>query len=110
MKFIGRKRELEVLEEAFQSPESGFIPVYGRRRVGKSEIILQFMKQKQGIYLVGKKARARIQLREFLQEAASLFEEPLLAAVLSDEKFLAGEVDTGYLARFLVSWPAGRAS
>jgi AAA+ ATPase superfamily predicted ATPase len=85
VKFIGRKRELEVLEEAFQSPESGFIPVYGRRRVGKSEIILQFMKQKQGIYLVGKKARARIQLREFLQEAASLFEEPLLAALPADD-------------------------
>lgn len=44
--FIGRRRELEMLEKAYGSPRSSLIPVYGRRRVGKSELILHFMKSK----------------------------------------------------------------
>ena len=35
--FIGRERELQVLAHAWQEPRSAFIPIYGRRRVGKSE-------------------------------------------------------------------------
>ena len=35
MKFIGRRRELESLETAYQT-DGGFVVIYGRRRVGKS--------------------------------------------------------------------------
>ena len=38
--FLGRRKELSVLEDAYLSDQSAFIPVYGRRRVGKSELIL----------------------------------------------------------------------
>ena len=44
MRFVGRKRELRALENAFQSHDSSFIPIYGRRRVGKSELIKNFIK------------------------------------------------------------------
>lgn len=77
--FVGRKAELAVLEESLQARESGFVPIYGRRRVGKSELILQFMGRRPGLYFLGKKAPADLQIREFLQQAASLLEEPLLA-------------------------------
>ena len=50
-KFVGRKKELKVLEKAYTSESSAFIPIYGRRRVGKSELILRFIKDKTGIYL-----------------------------------------------------------
>lgn len=33
---IGRKEELKILREAYESDESRFIAVYGRRRVGKT--------------------------------------------------------------------------
>src|SRR5262249_37734947 len=49
------------------------------RRVGKSELILQFLKGRPGVYFVGKKAPAGLQVREFLQEAAAVLDEPLLA-------------------------------
>ena len=77
--FIGRKRELQVLEQAWRSPKSGFIPIYGRRRVGKSELILQFLRDKPALYVVGKQAPASLQIREFLEQAADFFKEPLLA-------------------------------
>ena len=68
--FIGRKKELAVLEQAFHSSQSALIPIYGRRRVGKSELILKFLRDKLGLYYLGKKAPAQLQIREFLQEAA----------------------------------------
>lgn len=77
--FIGRQRELEVLQDAYKGSRSAFIPIYGRRRVGKSELILRFLEGKRGIYFLGKKAPAGLQRRELLEEAAAVLGEPLLA-------------------------------
>ena len=38
-KIIGRKRELQQLEEAYKAEESQFVVVYGRRRVGKTFLV-----------------------------------------------------------------------
>ncbi|MBN1903246.1 ATP-binding protein [Candidatus Sumerlaeota bacterium] len=77
--FVGRKEELKILSDAWRKKQSDFIPVYGRRRVGKSELILHLLKEKKGVYYCGKKAQAKMQIREFLQESAILLQEPLLA-------------------------------
>ena len=82
--FIGRQEELRVLEAAYERPESAFIPIYGRRRVGKSELILHFMQDRPGVYFVGKKAPAALQIREFLGEAAVILDEPLLAGYATE--------------------------
>ena len=36
---IGRKKEIEILKDSYNSSESSFIAVYGRRRVGKTFLI-----------------------------------------------------------------------
>lgn len=41
MKFIGRKEELKKLDKAINSDEMKFTLIYGRRRVGKSELVSQ---------------------------------------------------------------------
>jgi len=79
MSFIGRERELAVLEEALAHPGSSLIPIYGRRRVGKSEMIRHFLGDRPALCVVGKRAPAPLQMREFLGEAARLTGEPLLA-------------------------------
>ena len=38
-KIIGRKRELQQLEEAYKVEQSLFVVVYGRRRVGKTFLV-----------------------------------------------------------------------
>ena len=83
--FVGRKKELQTLEKAFQSHDSCFVPIYGRRRVGKSELIKQFIKNKKALYFLGKQAPARLLLNEFLRNAASLFDQPLLERVSVDD-------------------------
>ncbi len=95
--FIGRKKEFAVLEQAYQSRQAALIPIYGRRRVGKSELILKFLKDKLGVYYLGKKAPAQLQIREFLQEAARVLEEPLLTS-LQAENWL--DVFTAIAGRF----------
>ena len=40
-----------MLSRAYRSTRSEFIPIYGRRRVGKSELVLRFMEDKPGVLL-----------------------------------------------------------
>jgi uncharacterized protein len=77
--FVGRARELDVLERAWSGSAPAFIPVYGRRRVGKSALLLQWLAPHRGVYQVGKLAPAELQLREFLENAAAALGQPLLA-------------------------------
>src|SRR5258708_9584009 len=79
--FIAREKELAALQDAYQGPHSACWPIYGRRRVGKSELILQFGKNHPTLYLVGKRAPADQMMREFLEGAAIFLEEPLLASM-----------------------------
>ncbi|MCP4155114.1 MAG: AAA family ATPase [bacterium] len=40
--FVGRQKELELLEDAYTSPKSELVVIYGRRRIGKSSLVYQF--------------------------------------------------------------------
>lgn len=48
--FYGRERELARLEERYSGEAFEFVPIYGRRRVGKTTLIKQFMEGKDGLY------------------------------------------------------------
>ena len=50
--FIGRERELRVLEETYQKPGFQMTVIYGRRRIGKSRLITEFIKEKRASYYV----------------------------------------------------------
>jgi uncharacterized protein len=77
--FIGRHKELAALRDAYAARGSAFWPIYGRRRVGKSELILHFSHSHPTIYLLGKKGAPADQLiREFLEIAANSLGEPPL--------------------------------
>lgn len=48
--FIGRNDELEFLEERLRSSKFEMIPIYGRRRVGKTRLLEEFIKDKKTIF------------------------------------------------------------
>lgn len=79
MNFFGREIELQILEEAYQSPKSQFFPVYGRRRVGKTEMVVHFMDQHPSLYFMGKETSEESQIREFLAAAAVELKKPFIA-------------------------------
>lgn len=49
MRFIGRKNELHTLNTEYNS-NSSFVVIYGRRRVGKTTLIKEFLKNKTAFY------------------------------------------------------------
>ena len=51
MKFIGRQSELEKLNTEY-GRDSSFVVIYGRRRVGKTTLIKEFLKEKTAFYFL----------------------------------------------------------
>ena len=48
--FVGRKNELELLNDVYHSPNNELIVLYGRRRIGKSSLIKRFAERKPNYY------------------------------------------------------------
>ena len=73
-RFIGRKKELESLERTFMTPGFTMTVIYGRRRVGKSTLIREFVKDKRAVYFTATKAGIERNLellgREVMKTAA----------------------------------------
>jgi len=74
-RFINRKTELEFLERKYDSQGSQLIILYGRRRVGKTELIKQFCKGKDSIYFLGDKRGTLLNLERFAEKAADHFDD-----------------------------------
>ncbi len=51
--FIGRERELNMLQKLYDSDRFEFVVLYGRRRVGKTALINHFIDDKPSIYYIG---------------------------------------------------------
>jgi hypothetical protein len=63
---IGRKKEVEILKKAYESPKPEFVAVFGRRRVGKTYLIGSVFSGKIDFELTGLKDEDREpQLRNF---------------------------------------------
>ena len=72
-RFINRGIEIDFLEKKYRSQGSQFIVLYGRRRVGKTELIKQFCKDKKSIYLLADKRGTLLNLETFAEKAADHF-------------------------------------
>ena len=55
--FINREEELNILEERFISKKPEFIVMYGRRRVGKMDLAVHFIRNKPGIYFLERRGK-----------------------------------------------------
>ena len=51
--FVGRKSELKTLEALYASGRFECVVIYGRRRVGKTSLIHEFIKGKDSIFYTG---------------------------------------------------------
>lgn len=69
--FIGRERELTALENQYKSGKFEFTVIYGRRRVGKTAIINEFVKNKDVIYFTGVESNAKQNLENLSQSIMS---------------------------------------
>lgn len=63
--FIGRKTELQFLEDKYNSQNGQLIVVYGRRRIGKTETLHQFCKGKPHVFFSCRECTDKLQLKNF---------------------------------------------
>ena len=63
--FIGRDHELKVLDRLYTSGKFEFAVIYGRRRVGKTALINQFIREKKAIYFMGVESNEKQNLENF---------------------------------------------
>lgn len=69
--FVGREKELNILNNQFRSDKFEFTVIYGRRRVGKTAIINEFIKNKKAIYFTGVESNAKQNLQNLSQSILS---------------------------------------
>ena len=63
--FIGRERELDALNQLYTSDKFEFAVIYGRRRVGKTALINEFIKDKKAVYFMGVESNEKQNLENF---------------------------------------------
>lgn len=63
--FVGRERELAVLEELASSKQAEFFVLYGRRRVGKTELLQRLCEGRRAVYFLAAQVREKDNLRAF---------------------------------------------
>ena len=73
-RFIGRKRELSFLEEKYSSPKGELVFLYGRRRVGKTETLKEFCKDKNSIFYTCTQIEDKKQLKAFSETVRTVFD------------------------------------
>ncbi|MDR1405177.1 MAG: ATP-binding protein [Candidatus Methanoplasma sp.] len=74
-KFLGRKSELDSLNEWYNGGKFEFVVMYGRRRVGKTSLIREFIKDKHSIVIDAMRVKGNGNLRSMREAVASVFGE-----------------------------------
>ncbi|MCD6464111.1 ATP-binding protein [Candidatus Woesearchaeota archaeon] len=69
--FINREEELNFLERKYSENHANLIVIYGKRRVGKTELVKNFLKDKKGVYFLC----TRESLEENFKELKAKFSE-----------------------------------
>ena len=70
--FIGRKTELQQLNTLYKQDKFQCVIIYGRRRVGKTTLINEFIKDKDAVYFTGIESTAKDNLENFSRSIAAL--------------------------------------
>ena len=63
--FIGRARELDFLQERYDSERAELVVLYGRRRIGKTELLQQFARDKAAVFYACTECTDQEQLARF---------------------------------------------
>jgi len=75
MTFYDRTAELDALDTAFESPGHEFYVVYGRRRVGKTELLKELCTDRPHIYFLAAQEAEDRQREKFVEKVADYFDD-----------------------------------
>lgn len=76
MEFVDRDREVEALRSRYESGDPELVVVYGRRRVGKSELVRHSLAGREdAVYYQARETSPKLQVRRFIETAAEVAPE-----------------------------------
>ena len=78
MVFFNREKELQFLESKWQSLNPQFLVLWGKRRVGKTALVKEFIKNKPHVFFLSESTSDKEQLKRFSVAIGDFFQEPLL--------------------------------
>ena len=73
-----RENELQVLEKEYKREGSAFTVIYGRRRVAKTALIYEYIKDKPSLFIYATEATFAIQLENLKSQLLKLIDKPYL--------------------------------
>lgn len=76
--FVDREKELKTLEERYRNKNAEFVIIYGRRRVGKTELIKKFIHNKPAIYYMADNRSINEQLEILSKIIGEFFNDEIL--------------------------------
>ena len=76
--FYNRENELQILEKEYKKEGSAFTVIYGRRRVGKTALIYEYIKDKPSLFIYATEATFAIQLENLKSQLLKLINKPYL--------------------------------
>jgi len=76
--FRNRTRELNFLNELYEKDVAKLIILYGRRRVGKTELLKEFLKKHKGLYLLARQESETEQIRKLSSQIAEFYNDNVL--------------------------------
>ncbi len=71
--FVGRERELAVLEKCYAKQAFQMIVLYGRRRVGKTTLLSRFAKEKPALFFTAQEQSDRDNLKDLSRQLVEFF-------------------------------------
>lgn len=72
--FIGRRKELDAIQSLYDKDGFGMMVIYGRRRIGKSTLINEFIKNKNAIFYTATKVGQNRNLELFAKQVISVLD------------------------------------
>ena len=76
--FYNRKNELDALNNEYRRSGASFTVIYGRRRIGKTALISEYIKDKPAIYFYATEMNIRHQLDQLTEQVIQFFDKPYL--------------------------------
>ena len=87
VRFIDREAEMAFLEERYTSGKFEFLVLYGRRRVGKTELLRNFVKGRPHVYFLADKRGTERNVLRLRREMAEALGKPEVATEELEELF-----------------------
>ncbi len=105
--FIGRRKELQSLEEIYKEDESSLTILYGRRRVGKTRLIQEFTRGKKTIFFSSQEGDEQSNLKELSHAVAGQdkIDYPVFTSFSGALNYIAEEAEREKTVLFIDEYP-----